>query len=138
MKKALIILTILFAMLAAWIVAFPQKNPFKTLFSKDKQPATPGAIPITTAPQAIKTGSQSPGSFLPQTPISQDLLGFPLMQGSTGVYVRNMQAGLNDRFGSDLVLDGIFGPKTYKAISANNFNADAVSYQEYKEIVGEL
>ena len=139
MKKALIILTILFAMLAAWIVAFPQKNPFKNLFSKDSQPDnTPDKTPVVTSPQPINTGSQSPGSFLPQTPIQQNLLGFPLMQGSTGVYVRNMQAGLNDRFGSDLVLDGIFGTKTYKAVSSHGFNADAVSYSEYKQIVGEL
>jgi peptidoglycan hydrolase-like protein with peptidoglycan-binding domain len=135
MKKALIILAVLAAAAAAWIVAFPGKNPFKNLFGKSATAGTP--IPVTTA-QPINTGTTVNGAFQTQPVTKPDALGFPLRQGSTGTYVKAMQAALNDRFGSSLVVDGIFGPKTYKAVSANGFNADAVSYQEYQMILGKL
>lgn len=135
MKKGILVLTILFAALAAWIVAFPDKNPFAKLFAK---PATPGQPqPIITAAKTafvasptLKTSVFSP----PAAPV-QDSDGFPLMTGSRGQYVRWMQAGLNNNYGCDLTIDGIFGSRTYKAVSATGFNADAVDRGEYLKII---
>ena len=140
MKNSLLMLAVLVAAVAAWIVAFPNKNPIKKVFAK---PSTGGGatVPSSITPaqpvNAIKTGRSYPGSFVPQIPVdSSGKVGFPLMQGSTGQYVRNVQRALNERYGSTLVVDGIFGPKTYKALSSHNFNADALNYQEYLILLG--
>jgi hypothetical protein len=132
MKKALIIISVLIAGLIAWVVAFPSKNPVKKLFAGNDEPAAPGSNMITlpTPGEAIPTGNI-------QTGTTDNMPGFPLSQGSRGEYVKNMQRALNDRFGTALVVDGIFGPKTYKAVSANGFEADAVTYAEYMEILGQ-
>lgn len=131
MKKTIMIISVLAAAFTAWIVIFPDKNPLKKLLKK------PGDTPAQNpASQPINTGANNPGSFMPPAPDTKDLAGFPLSQGSRGAYVSAMQAALNNRFGSALVVDGIFGPKTYKAISANGFNADSVTYKTYLEILG--
>jgi peptidoglycan hydrolase-like protein with peptidoglycan-binding domain len=93
-------------------------------------------ITLPTPGEAIPTGNIQTGSFYP-TRTTDNMPGFPLSQGSRGEYVKNMQRALNDRFGTALVVDGIFGPKTYKAVSANGFEADAVTYAEYMEILGQ-
>ena len=137
MKKTFIILVIIAAAVAAWIVAFPGNNPLKRLFSSNStNDGSELDKVLPNAEQPIPTENIQPGSFQPQTPITQDLLGFPLMKGSTGMYVRNMQAALNDRYGSDLVVDGIFGTKTYKSVSSHGFDPDAVTYTDYQRMLG--
>jgi peptidoglycan hydrolase-like protein with peptidoglycan-binding domain len=136
MKKSLIILAVLMTALAAWLVAFPGKNPFKGLIKKAG--TTPIAInPVLPNPlQPIQTDNVPTGAFNPPPAVTDLMPGFPLSQGSRGTYVSRMQEALNNRYGSSLAVDGIFGPKTYKAVSSNGFNADAVTYNTWKQILG--
>lgn len=124
MKKAIIIISVLFVALAAWIVAFPDKNPILKAFGK--KPATPGAGNQPATQPAYNGISFKPTETAPDT-----VPGFPLMQGSRGDYVKQFQAALNDNYGSTLAEDGIFGIKTYTAASAHGFNADAITYSDY-------
>jgi len=57
------------------------------------------------------------------------------MPGSTGEYVKNVQSALNKRFGSALVVDGIYGTKTQRALSAHGFQP-TIYYKHYAEILG--
>lgn len=123
MKKIIIIISILLAAAAAWILAFPNKNPLKKIAAK-----TPGNQPIST-------NETIPGSFLPISGTT-DMAGFPMSQGARGQLVKALQSALNNKYGSGLVVDGIFGPKTYKALSSNGYNADSLSYKEYLRLIG--
>lgn len=126
MKKYLLIAAVILAAFAAWIAVFPTKNPLKKWFGKPQAtPAPDGAI---KAQEIILPGAGT--SFFPKAQ-QTDYPGFPLNEGSRGTYVAKLQAALNDKYGSSLVVDGIFGPKTYKAVSAQGFAADGVSYSEY-------
>ena len=131
MKKALIILSILAAAFAAFIVIFPDLNPLKNLFKKGdgdnpdtgntgNPPVVPPVVPPVTG-----TGNQS-GEFR---------LGFPLSKGSKGSYVSAMQTALNKKYNTSLTIDGDFGSKTYRALSVNGFNPDSVTYSDYLKII---
>jgi len=134
MKKTLLILSIAAVAALAWVVAFPKKNPFRDLF---KKPASNPANPLApVAAQPIPTGTTThPGVFYPPVQSTPDVQGFPLSMGSRGEYVKALQAGLNMNYGSSLAEDGIYGIKTYTAVSSHGFNPDAVSYDDYKEII---
>jgi len=134
MKKTILILTIAVVAALGWMLAFPKKNPFRDLFNK---PASKPVNPLAPkAAQPISTGiTTHPGVFYPPVQTKPDKPGFPLTMGSRGQYVKELQAGLNMNYGSSLVEDGIYGIKTYTAVSSHGYNPDAVSYDDYKEII---
>lgn len=120
MKKYLILALLVAGVFASYWVAFG--NPFKKAVA---EPETPGD----------ETGSVAQASEkIPAT--GKDTRGFPLSQGSTGEYVKMLQTALNSRYGSNLVVDGIFGLKTAKAVGAHGFNAEAIYYNHFNQILG--
>ncbi len=126
MKKLLIPALLLIGIFAAYWAAFG--NPITKIFGT-KSPDVPPA-------KVAGSVSTKTGSFLPSPEIVQDKNGFPLMAGSRGDYVKQLQQALNDRYGSELVIDGVFGTKTAKALSAHGFNPSAIYYKHYNEILG--
>lgn len=124
MKKYIVIISLILVAVAAYVYSFG-RHP--ELVSGPQEPAADG-------PGA--TNEVSAGSFRKPAPINQDANGFPLMIGSSNSFVAQMQTALNRRFGSDLVIDGVFGSKTAKALSAHGFNPDAIYYKHYYQIIG--
>ena len=144
MKKYLVILGLAAGVFVAYWVAFGV-NPLKKIFGgsatdTSDTPASPATPASSSA--ATNTGTISPNapasqsSFTKSEAPKKDSRGFPLSTGSTGEYVKMIQKALNDRFGSNLVVDGIFGTKTAKALGAHGFNADAIYYKHFNEILG--
>lgn len=130
MKKLLIPVLILLAVVAAYWVAFG--NPFAKLFSSGGSSTDENPDALENQPTVISPG----GNFQVQGAPIADTAGFPLRIGSTGQYVKNLQAALNTRFGSELVVDGIFGTKTAKALSAHGYNPDAIYWKHYYSVLG--
>lgn len=121
MKKGVIFLSIIAVMVAAYIVLFPENNPVKKLFTK--KPLLPADdLTGTTTPKENPAGGEY-------------RLGFPLAKGSKGSYVFDIQAALNRKFNTNLAVDGIFGPKTYRALSVSGFNPGSISFEDYKKII---
>lgn len=131
-KKIFIILGILVALLAAWLVLFPGKNPLTA--SKAKAPA-PEPGPAKSTPQAV---APTNGSFTPVPPTDGQPAGFPISPDSH-VYradIAEIQKNMNDFHGSALVVDGYFGPKTLAALKAYGYAATGVlNFAEYNEIL---
>jgi hypothetical protein len=140
MKKVVITLVILGGICAAWVIAFPNSNPFKKWFSKTDDGSTASGKNTTTGtaqPVSTTTATSTGSPFIQSnTAVTKDSRGFPLSVGSTGKYVSMIQEALNKRFGSSLAVDGILGSKTAKALSANGFNPDAIYYKHFNDIVG--
>jgi len=132
MKKFIIPLLLIVGIFAAYWAAFG-KMPFSNIFgSKDS-----GTDKSKDSDTTKATSTTSPGgSFIIPPKTTKDAHGFPLSIGSTGEYVKKIQNALNTRFGSELVVDGIFGTKTAKALSAHGFNPDAIYWKHYYEILG--
>lgn len=130
MKKAIIIISILAAAFAAFIVIFPDKNPLKKWLTKSHTDPLNPKTPLTTGTTA--TDTRMPERV---TNSEQYRLGFPLTKGSKGTYVMALQAALNKKYYTNLVVDGIFGAKTYRALSVNGFNPDAVTFADYQKII---
>lgn len=128
MKKLLIPILLILAIIAAYWVAYGV-NPIKKMFS--------ASVPEPVEGQTVPTATVSAGgNFKPAATVTQDAYGFPLSIGSTGQYVKNLQSALNTRFGSELVVDGIFGIKTARALSAHGYNPDAIYWKHYYDILG--
>lgn len=140
MKNFKIILLVFVATAIAYLIAFPD-NAIKKLFSKSGSSSegdiieAAGSTAVNSA-QPASSSNTMPSSFLPQANLVKDANGFPLVKGDTGDNVAALQRALNDRYGTSLDVDGIFGRLTYRAISSNGYNADAVSYAEYLQILG--
>lgn len=136
MKKIWIIILLAVAVFAAYWAAYGI-NPIKKLFgsSTEENSGAQNKTPNSGSPETPTVGSVN-GSFIPSSTVTQDKNGFPLMQGSKGKYVEMLQKALNDRYGSDLVVDGIFGTKTAKALSAHGFNPDAIYYKHFNQVLG--
>jgi hypothetical protein len=128
MKKVLIVLGFLLAILAAYWVAYGV-NPIKKLMAG----SATDEIPDTAADTVIASPG---GNFKPTAAPVKDANGFPLSIGSTGKYVENLQRALNTRYGSELDPDGVFGSKTAKALSAHGFNPDAIYWKHYYDVLG--
>jgi hypothetical protein len=129
MKKPLIIIGLLVAILAAYWYAFG--NPVKKIFGT----AGTGTNSGTSANNTTTPGTSPGGNFHNTADVVQDANGFPLMVGSNNTYVSEIQTALNNRFGSDLTVDGVFGEKTRKALSAHGFTPP-IYYKHYHEILG--
>jgi len=135
MKKTFIIIFAIVLLAAAiWYYMNPGKNLFEWLGLK-KAAAALGIKGASVVPEDISKGTVNNGSFVTAAPIVQDASGFPLMPGSRNSYVKEIQHALNTRFGSELVEDGIYGPKTEKALSAHGFQS-TVYWKHYYEILG--
>lgn len=137
MKKIAIIILLLLAILAAYWVAYGV-NPFKKWFgssTKTNDGTVTEKTPGATSQPGTAAGTVN-GSFIPSATVVQDRNGFPMSKGSTGKYVSMIQQALNDRFNSELDVDGIFGTRTARALGAHGFNADAIYYKHFNEIVG--
>lgn len=133
MKKTfIIIIAILLILAAAWYYFYPGVNFFEWIGLKKKAAPGEGA---TLIPEDVTTKPVNNGSFVTAAQVVQDKNGFPLMPGSRNSYVAQVQQALNDRFGSSLVVDGIYGPKTQKALSAHGFQS-TIYYKHYYEIIG--
>lgn len=130
MKKTLIILGFILAILAAYWVAFGV-NPIKKVVNQ----LLPDA-PKTLEPTAPTTTVSPGGNFKPAAAPVKDANGFPLSIGSSGPYVEKLQRALNDRYGSNLEPDGDFGSQTAKALSAHGFNPDAIYWKHYYQVLG--
>ena len=101
-------------------------------FNKDLFAAT------TTKASGTNTVGASGGGSTTTTSTASKNLGagtFPIKEGDRSESIRIMQQALNSRWGSTLVLDGIYGPKTRQSLSAHGFNT-SVSYAEYLEVIG--
>lgn len=131
-KNIFIILGALVAIVAAWLVLFPGKNPFKLLKAK-----TPSPSPVSASGTPVATTTQN-GSFTPPTTTAGQPAGFPITP-DVHVYradIAEIQKNLNHVLGSALVVDGYFGPKTLAALKAHGYAATGVlNYAEYNEIL---
>lgn len=134
-KKIIITLSILVALVAAWLVLFPGKAPWKMFRKTTTLPETPEPT-LAPSEEPKATGAKSPTGFISAAKPAQDTNGFPLQLGSRNDYVKNMQEALNKRFGSELVVDGIYGAKTEKVLKAHGYNNGVIYYKHYFEIVG--
>jgi peptidoglycan hydrolase-like protein with peptidoglycan-binding domain len=137
MKKFLIPILLIVGIIGAYWVAYG--NPIDKIFKRSNpdQPddTSTGSVPADSASVSPNsTAAQS--SFMKQPVPGKDAKGFPLSVGSRGQYVEIIQKALNERFGSNLVVDGVFGTKTAKALSTHGYNPDAIYYKHFNEIVG--
>ena len=131
-KTFLIIGAILLIVAAVYYYFFPGLNPLEVAgIKKVGVPKDPG----TVSQEDLTTKTADNGAFVTAASVMHDENGFPLMPGSRGEYVRELQKGLNRKYGSSLVEDGIYGPKTEKALSVNHFQ-NTVYYKQYYEILG--
>lgn len=132
MKKTIIIIVAILVIAGAAYFYFKPGTPGEIL---KKLGIKKAADPVAAGPEDLTTKAPDNGAFVTAAPIVQDKNGFPLMEGSRGEYVKNIQKALNERFGSDLVIDGVFGTKTARAIGAHGFNIP-VYYKHYYQILG--
>lgn len=128
-KSTLIILGSIIALVAAWMILLPGKTPWS--FLKSKTPATvPGDV---LAAPTIKNGSLTPPAST-----SGDPAIFPL---KVDVYnykkeVAEIQRVMNVYFNTDLVVDGLFGPKTLAALKANGLAyGEEITHQDYLTLI---
>lgn len=130
MKKNLFItVAIIVGVVAAYLVLFPGKKPWQ-IFKRKKA----GAILAGESASAV-TSAETGNPMNPDTkPITKDSDGFPITYGDKGNLVAAIQEGLNLKFGSALSVDGIFGPKTRKALGAHGYS-DTITREQYLEIV---
>lgn len=122
-NKIFVGLAVLVALVAAWIVLFPGKTPWSYLKKKTISASTGD----TSAPATAITPA-------PSAPATKGADGFPVVYGDKGTDVAAIQEGLNLKFGSNLSVDGIFGPLTRKALSAHGYS-DTITKAQYLEIV---
>lgn len=129
-KKVFIILASLVAIVAAWLVIFPGRNPLTVLKAKTTDPAQK---PSTATPGIVQNGA-----FAPNDPAQGQPAGFPIYPDvhTSRKDIAGIQMAMNDFFGSNLVVDGYFGPKTLAALKAYGFAAnDFITYDEYTLIL---
>jgi hypothetical protein len=139
MKKFLIPILLIVGIIGAYWVAFG--NPIKKIFpgAGSGKDSSDTPAPVVDPVEPGKVSPHAPAaqtSFLKNPVPGKDSRGFPLSIGSHGQYVEIIQKALNERFGSNLVVDGVFGTKTAKALSTHGYNPDAIYYKHFNEIVG--
>lgn len=139
MKKTAIIIGAVLLMIAAiYYYMNPGKNILETLGLKKPaiDPATGSAVKDDLS---VKTATD--GSFVKQAPIVRDSNGFPLQNGVSGSLfkpdqsVKDIQKALNDLHGTTLKVDGIFGPKTARALNVHGF-PELIYLEDYYEVLG--
>jgi hypothetical protein len=138
MKKTFIIIAaVLLIVAAVYFYVMPGKNILETMGVK--KPVAPPAAPATKDDLTNKTPTS--GGFVDKAKIVRDSNGFPLVEGESGGYLRpdqsvkDIQKALNDRFGSSLAVDGIFGPKTAKALNVHGY-PEIIYLDDFYEILG--
>lgn len=141
MKKTFIIIgAILLLLAAAYYYFFPGRNFLEVAGIKKPAPIPEvGAVDAVRENLSNKTADN--GSFVKQAAVVKNTNGFPLIQGQSGsifapdIMVKDIQQSLNERYGTKLAVDGIFGPKTAKALNIYGF-ADVIYGDDYDEILG--
>lgn len=140
MKKTFIIIA---AIVLIALAVFYYMNPGGSILESVglKKPATdPLLSGVPVVKEDLSKGTPNNG-FVPGTTVKQDANGIPLMEGKSGSYlkpdnlVKNVQKSLNERHGTNLKVDGIFGPKTAKALNVHGF-AQVIYLDDYYEILG--
>lgn len=125
-KHVFIIFAALVAIVAAWMLLYPGKNPLTIL--KAKKATTPAATPGA----GVDTTN---GAFNPAKAAAAEPAGFPIYP-DPHTYRRDIaaiQETLNATYGSSLLIDGYFGPKTLASLKAHGFAAtDAISYNDFQ------
>ncbi len=139
MKKTLIIIALILLILAAiYFYVSPGKNVLEIVGLK-KPVLDPAQLPAPAKAEDLTTKTPTEGSFVTQAPIVKDYNGFPLVEGDgydkPNQSVKDIQKALNDIHGTTLVIDGIFGPKTAKALNVHGF-PDTIYLEDYYEILG--
>jgi len=136
-KTAIIVVAVLLMVAAIYYYMNPGVNILDTLGLKKPviDPVTGSAVKDDLS---VKTATD--GSFVKQAPIARDSNGFPLQQGVSGSLlkpdqsVRDIQKALNDLHGTTLKVDGIFGPKTAKALNVHGF-PELIYMEDYFEVL---
>ena len=121
-KKVFLIIGALVAVIAAWMILFPGKNPLTILSAKKA---------TTPAPAS--------GTAAAPTTTAADSKGFPILADPHNFSgdVSRVQRDLNLYFilPEQLVVDGLLGPKTLAALRACGFAADgSLNYDDFSFI----
>ena len=141
MKKTFIVVSLILLILAAiYFYVSPGKNLLEIVGLKKPAPVDPVIAPAPATPEDLTKKTPTDGSFVNQAPIVKDSNGFPLQQGDGSIFkpnqsVKEVQQALNDLHGSTLKVDGIFGPKTARALSAHGFPV-VIYLEDYYQIQG--
>ena len=115
--KTIIIILVIVLVLAAGVWFFAKKQTDTT---------------TTTGTSGTGAGTGGTGSGTAKVTEPEKM---PLVQGSTGTLVKDIQTALNSKYKAGLTVDGIWGPKTQAALSGNNL-ATTIYWQEWSEITG--
>jgi hypothetical protein len=138
-KTAIIIVAVILIALAVFYYMNPGKNILESVGLKKTETDPLAAANATKEDVSGKTPTT--GSFVASSPIVRDSNGFPLQQGVSGSLfrpdksVKDIQKALNELHGTTLKVDGIYGPKTARALSTHGFPA-LVYLDDYYEILG--
>ena len=140
MKKTFIIIAlVLLIAAAAYFYITPGQNVLEVVGLK--KPAVDPAAGATAAVKDDMTKSTATdGNFVKQPAIVKDLAGFPLVEGDGSMFspnksVKEIQQALNERHGTSLKIDGVFGPKTAKALNVHGY-PQVIYLDDYLEIRG--
>ena len=137
MKKPIIIIAaVVLIALAVYFYMNPGKNLLATLGLK-KESIDP--ISGAAVKEDMTGATPTNGGFVVSKPIVKDSNGFPLMQGDGSLFapdrsVKEIQKALNDLHGTTLKVDGVYGPKTGRALNAHGFPA-LIYLEDYYEIL---
>jgi hypothetical protein len=126
---------VLLLLAAAYYYFFPGRNLLEVVGVKKPAEQLPTAVR-----EDMTTKTATDGSFIKASPIVKDSNGFPLIQGDGSLFkpnksVKEIQQAINEKYGSSLKLDGIYGPKTAAALNVHGFPA-VVYLEDYYEILG--
>ena len=137
-KPIIIIVAVLLIAAAVYYYMNPGANILESIGLKKAaiDPVTGAAVK-----DDLSGKTATSGNFVPQAEIVRDSNGFPLQQGISGSLfspdksVKEVQKALNERHGTSLKLDGVYGPKTAKALNVHGYPA-LIYLEDYYEILG--
>lgn len=138
-KTAIIVVAVILIALAVYYYMNPGGSILESVGLK--KPAVDPLLNSSATKENMAGQTPTNGGFVVAKPISQDANGIPLMEGKSGSFlkpdnlVKNVQKALNEKHGTTLKVDGIFGPKTAKALNVHGF-ASVIYLEDYYEILG--
>jgi len=138
-KTAIIVVAVILIALAVYYYMNPGGSLLESVGLKT---AATDPLQNSSATKEDLTGkTPTNGGFVVANKIVQDANGIPLMEGKSGSFlkpdtlVKNIQKALNEKHGTTLKVDGIFGPKTAKALNVHGFPS-VIYLDDYYEIMG--
>lgn len=140
MKKTFIIIA---AIILIALAVFYYMNPGGSILESVglKKPAVDPLLNSPATREDLSGKTPTNGGFVVAKPIVRDSNGFPLEQGVSGTLLRpdksvkDIQKALNELHGTSLKIDGIYGPKTGRALNVHGFPA-LVYLEDYYQILG--